>query len=186
VLRQLCKTAPVTLATVGLCLLLACEPVPLAGAMAWEHGALLHGELWRLWSGHLVHWSASHAAADALALGAAGMLAEPLVGSQRFAWILLVGAAALSLGLLACALDAYRGASGLAMLTAALAGTLLWRRHPPCRLALGGMASALVLKTWAGLPDDVSVAWQAHLLGALLGLAAGLCVSVRRPGLRRS
>jgi rhomboid family GlyGly-CTERM serine protease len=181
------KRAPVTLAAVALCLLLACAREPLIGALAWERGAIPHGELWRLWTGHLVHYSASHALADALALGAAGLLAEPLAGSRRFALILPGGAGALSLGLLACApqLQAYRGASGLAMLTAALAGVLLWRRHPAWRRhskAPSRCACLLVAKTWAeagglaalaDLPAGVTVAWQAHLLGALLGLAAG-------------
>jgi rhomboid family GlyGly-CTERM serine protease len=183
VLDAVVKRSPVTLATVTLCLLLACAREPLAKALAWQRGAILHGELWRLWTGHLVHWSASHAAADALALGAAGLLAEPLAGSRRFALVLLGGAAALSLGLLACAphLETYRGASGLAMLAAALAGVLLWQRHPAWRPALAAAGLLLAIKTWAeagglaalaALPAGVTVAWQAHLLGALLGLAA--------------
>lgn len=182
--------APVTLITVALCLLLACAcaggDTPLAAALAWERGAILHGQLWRLWSGHLVHYSASHAAADATALGAAGLLAEPLVGTRRFALVLLGGAAALSLGLLACApgLAEYRGASGLAMLAAVLAGVPVWRRRPALRWPLAAAALLLAIKTGAeaggqgaalaSLPDGVTVAWQAHLLGAALGLAAAL------------
>ena len=178
------ERTPVTLAVGALCLALAIAGEPLASSLAWERGAILHGEIWRLWSGHLVHYSLSHAAADALAFCAVGMLAEPLVGPRRFLLALLAGAAAISLGLLAFApaLDAYRGASGLAMLTAALAGVRMWRRQPAARWLIGAAALALAAKllgdagghafTLAGLPAGVAVSWQAHLLGVLLGVCA--------------
>ncbi|HEX8788765.1 MAG TPA: rhombosortase [Telluria sp.] len=185
------RNAPVSLSVAGACLLLACAGEPLASSLAWERGAILHGEMWRLWSGHLVHYSASHGAADALALLASGMLAEPLVGSRRFAMILLAGAVLISLGLLACAplLTGYRGASGLAMLTAALAGVLLWRRRPAARWLIGGVGLALVAKmlgdagghahTLADLPAGVAVSWQAHLMGAVLGVGGAVWIERR-------
>jgi rhomboid family GlyGly-CTERM serine protease len=185
------KSAPVTLTLGAACLLLAIAGEPLASSLAWQRGAILHGEVWRLWSGHLVHYSPSHGAADALALLAAGMLAEPLAGSRRFAALLVGGAALISLGLLACvpALDAYRGASGLAMLAAALAGVLLWRRRPAARWLLGAAGLALAVKllgdagghalTLADLPAGVEVSWQAHLLGALLGAGAAAWIDRR-------
>lgn len=185
------KYAPLTLSVAGACLLLACAGNPLASRLAWERGAILHGEMWRLWSGHLVHYSASHGAADALALLASGMLAEPIIGSRRFAMILLAGATMISLGLLACAplLTEYRGASGLAMLTTALAGVLLWRRQPAARWLTGAAGLALAAKmlgdaggyalTLADLPAGVAVSWQAHLLGALLGVGAAIWIDRR-------
>jgi len=180
------ERAPVTLALAGACALGTIAGEAAAPALAWERGAILHGEIWRLWSGHLVHYSLSHGAADALALCAGGMLAEPLVGSRRFAAILMGGAALIAAGLLAWApnLSEYRGASGLAMLTAALAGSLVWRRRPSARPLIGVAALALAAKllgdagghalTLAGLPTGVAVCWQAHVLGALLGVCAGL------------
>jgi rhomboid family GlyGly-CTERM serine protease len=174
----------VTLAIGGLCLLLACAGEALSSGLAWERTAILHGELWRLWSGHLVHYSISHAAADTLVLLAMGLYAEPLVGSRRFGLMLAGAATLLSLALLvlAPALNEYRGASGLAVLTAVLGGVLAWRRHPGSRPMLGCAALALAAKTlweacahtaaFADLPAGVSVAWQAHLLGALLGVVA--------------
>lgn len=178
------NNAPVTLALGAACLLLAIAGEPLASQLEWERSAILHGELWRLWSGHLVHYSASHGAADVLAFCAMGMLAEPLIGRRRFSMVLLGGAALMSLGLLACApaLDEYRGASGLAMLAAALAGVLWWRRQASARWVIGAAALALAAKivvdagghgfALAGLPSGVSVSWQAHVLGALVGAAA--------------
>jgi rhomboid family GlyGly-CTERM serine protease len=174
----------VTLAIGGLCLLLASAGEPLGSGLAWERSAILHGELWRLWSGHLVHYSISHAGADTLVLFVMGLYAEPLVGPRRFGLMLAGGALVLSLGLLALApgLHEYRGASGLGALTAVLGGMLAWRHHPASRLILCCVALALAAKTlWEGfagtaafadLPAGVSVAWQAHLLGALLGVCA--------------
>jgi rhomboid family GlyGly-CTERM serine protease len=175
------KGGRVTLVVSGVCLLLACAGEPVASALAWDRSAILQGQAWRLWTGHLVHFSGSHAGADVLALFATGLLAEPLLGARRFALTLLGGAALVSLGLLAFApaLAEDRGASGLATLTAVLAGALAWRRHPVARPVLGCAMVVLALKTlWeagsqtaalADLPMGVAVSWQAHLLGALLG-----------------
>lgn len=178
------RRAPVTLAIAALCLLLGWAGEPVAAGLAWERSAILHGELWRLWSGHLVHFSPSHAAADALVLAAMGLVAEPLLGSRRFGWIAAGAALVLSLGLLALApaLQEFRGASGLAVLAAVLGGVLTWQRHPASRPILCCAALALASKTlWEAcaqtaafteLPPGVAVAWQAHVLGALLGACA--------------
>jgi rhomboid family GlyGly-CTERM serine protease len=185
------ERAPVSLALGGACLLLACAGEPIAAALAWDRTAILHGELWRLWSGHFVHFSFSHAGADALVLVAMGMVAEPLTGSRRFAWALGAGALLISLGLMALApgLQEYRGASGLAVLSAVLGGLLAWRRYPGSRPMLACAALALAGKTvwetcaptaaFAELPSGVSVAWQAHLLGALLGGAVAAYIPNR-------
>jgi rhomboid family GlyGly-CTERM serine protease len=184
----------VTLAIGGTCLLLACAGEPLASGLAWERAGILHGELWRLWSGHLVHYSLSHAAADTLVLLAMGWYAEPLIGSRRFGLLLAGAAILLSLGLLALApaLSEYRGASGLAVLTAVLGGVLAWRRQPASRPMLGCAALALAAKTsweacahtaaFTDLPPGVAVAWQAHLLGALLGVVAARRLSRQMDG----
>jgi membrane associated rhomboid family serine protease len=76
-------------------------------------------------------------------------------------------------------LQEYRGASGLAVLSAVLGGQLAWKRYPGSRQLLACAALALAGKTFweafastAGfveLPAGVSVAWQAHVLGALVG-----------------
>jgi rhomboid family GlyGly-CTERM serine protease len=187
------RRAPVSCAIGVLCLLLACAGEPIATGLAWERSAVLHGELWRLWSGHLVHYSLSHAGLDTLVLIAMGMVAEPAVGSRRLALVLGGGAALISLGLLALApgINEYRGASGLAVLTAVLGGVLAWRLHPVSRPMLACAALALASKTlweafahtaaFTDLPAGVTVAWQAHLLGALLGgYAASAIHSPRR------
>jgi rhomboid family GlyGly-CTERM serine protease len=186
------RAAPVTFAVGGICLLLACVGDSEAGMLSWERGALQHGELWRLWTGHLVHFSISQTLADTLALIVMGLYAEPLVGSRRFALILAGAADLLSLGMLVLApgINEYRGASGLATLTAVLAGVLAWRRQPASRPVLACAALALAAKTvweagahvaaFAELPAGVAVAWQAHLMGVLLGAWAAAWIGRER------
>ena len=178
------RRAPVTVATGAICLLLACAGEPVAAGLEWERTAILHGELWRLWSGQLVHFSLSHAGADTLGLVAMGLVAEPLTGSRRFALVLGGGALLISLVVLALApgLSEYRGASGLAMLTAVMGGVLAWQRYPASRAMLACAGLALASKTlweafahtaaFSDLPAGVTVAWQAHLLGGALGFCA--------------
>jgi rhomboid family GlyGly-CTERM serine protease len=186
------RRAPVTLVVSGMCLLLACLGDSEAGMLAWERGALQNGELWRLWTGHLVHFSASQALINTIALVAMGLYAEPLVGSRRFALILAGAADLLSMAMLVLApgLNEYRGASGLATLTAVLAGMLAWRRHPDSRTMLACGALALAAKmlwemgartaAFTDLPAGVAVAWQAHLLGVLLGASAAAWIGRER------
>jgi rhomboid family GlyGly-CTERM serine protease len=182
------RRAPVTCAAGALCVLLAWAGEPVAAGFAWERAALLHGELWRLWSGHLVHFSPGHAGADALGLVAMGLVAEPLTGSRRFVLVLAGGALLISLGLLLLApgLLEYRGASGLAVLVAVLGGVLAWHAYPGSRPVLVCAGLALASKTlweafahtaaFTDLPAGVTVAWQAHLLGAVLGVCAASAV----------
>jgi membrane associated rhomboid family serine protease len=97
---------------------------------------------------------------------------------------LLLAACLISLALLALPqLSQYRGASSLATLLAVRAGLLLWTDAARWRalllaaaLAWAGVTLAQacgVAVSAAGLPPDVAVAWQAHLLGAACALLPG-------------
>ncbi|MEO8299404.1 MAG: rhomboid family intramembrane serine protease [Burkholderiales bacterium] len=173
----------------ALILVLTWLPATLQQQAALQRDVLASGQLWQLWSGQVVHWSALHAAADALGVAAAGWLAGALYGPARVARWLLAAAPLLSLGILACQpeLASYRGASGLVVGLGSLAWVGLWRTATVRRRWLVLVALAFVFKlalAWHavamglpvagfGLPEGVSVAWSAHVLGALLGLAAG-------------
>jgi rhomboid family GlyGly-CTERM serine protease len=165
-------------------LIVAAAPDPLAAHLAYDRQAILSGELWRLWTAHVVHFSWQHALSDALVLFAASRLVERLAGAP-LAWAAFaIGAPAISLALLCAApgMSEYRGASGLALMMAVLCGGLLWpTARAGLRLLLAALGCGLVAKTvaearglslsLAGLPSGVEVAWQAHALGAFCALA---------------
>lgn len=165
--------------------------------LEFDRSAILGGEVWRLWTGHLVHYSAQHALIDLATALVAAIIAAQSFGARRVLAALALGAPFISLGLLLAAPQClyYRGASGLAVLLAVMAGAGLWRRADDTRAAgprlvqpvLGVLAAALAAKIgaeaiglspgWSDLPGDVVVAWQAHLLGAVAGAAAVVACS---------
>jgi membrane associated rhomboid family serine protease len=166
------------------CLLLACLPESGTAALAWEREAILAGQWWRLWTGHLVHFGMQHASFDAIVLLAGASLLEREIGTLRLLRQMLLAAPLISLALFAVpGLGAYRGASALAATVTLAAGIALWPtagRWRPALLA-GGVACAASTAAqalgagWsaAGLPAGVMVAWQAHVFGAACALLPG-------------
>lgn len=154
----------------------------LADALAYDRRAILSGQIWRLWSGHLVHYSPRHALTDAGVLFLIGLVLEPLVGTRRLCLGLGLGAALIALALLALVPNMlqYRGLSGLDMMMAAMALIALWRSDGLSRPWLVALGAAMLLKTvyeagglspgWSTLPQGVVVVWQAHALGAACGI----------------
>lgn len=164
------------------CGALAFAPEALHAGLALDRQAVWHGQFWRLWSAHLVHFSTGHALASTLGLIVGSFFVERQAGARFLVVSLALGALLVSLGLLAfTAFDAYRGASGLAALLGTQAGMLLWQSHPRQRRVLALLATAYAGKmlleavgmaaAGAFLPPAVDVAWQAHGLGVLAGAA---------------
>lgn len=158
-------------------------PAAEQAGFALTHAALGRGELWRLWTGHLVHFSDAHLRGDLLAFVVWAALLER--DSRPALWrILLVAPPLLSLAiLLGCArLGEYRGLSGL---DCALVVALIYRRGVATErwrgvgwLCVAGFAAKCGYELWAGrailAPDlgaDVKLLPLAHVLGAGLGLA---------------
>lgn len=169
------------LACVGLALL----PEEVAAALAFEREALLAGQWWRLWSGHLVHFGPQHALANAVTLWACAAFLGRQGGALLLPAALLLAAPLISLFLVLAApgMQEYRGASALATMLAGAAAIVLyadprWRRAVlACAGGFGLWTLAQALgagATLAGLPAGVDVAWQAHLAGALCALPLGL------------
>lgn len=153
-----------------------------ADALAYDRQAILSGQLWRLWSGHLVHYSPRHALTDAGVLFLIGWVLEPLVGTRRLCLGLGLGASLIALALLAWVPDLlqYRGLSGLDMMMAVMALIALRRSDGLSASWLVVLGAAMLLKTvceaaglspgGAALPQGVVVVWQAHALGAAWGI----------------
>lgn len=160
-----------------------------AGARAtlrFERAALLDGELWRLFTAHLVHLGWAHWALNALGLVLCGVLANPLPSPGR----LLACVAGLGLGvsLMLLAFDPslthYVGLSGV------LYGLFVLTLWPQARRGdgLGRVALATVLAwmTWQWAVGPVAseaaliggaIVAQAHAYG--VAAAAGLLVMER-------
>jgi rhomboid family GlyGly-CTERM serine protease len=163
---------------------LALGDTPLASLLAFDRQAIFAGEVWRLWSGHLVHFSMQQLFLDVSALLLVGAVAETAFGPRFVAWVLLFGMPAISMGLLLLAPDLayYRGASGLVMLLAFVGANALWLSLPRLRVVFAILGLGLFVKAVleaagfasdiSGLPNGVQVAWQAHVLGAGMGWAS--------------
>lgn len=155
---------------------------PESGALSWQ--ALRSGQLWRLWTGHWVHYSLSHFAFDTAALFLTALAVVRSLGCRAVLQFTLLGLPLLS-GLIlitAPGLITYRGASAWAVAQGSMAGRALWRQRqsrPWIALAAAVYAWHVAGQIWpdlawhgAGselLPTDVRVVWQAHVAGAVLG-----------------
>ncbi len=183
---------PVLLALV--CGLLALAGEPLRSLLIYDREAILHGQVWRLFSAHLLHLGGSH-----LGLNLAGLaLVWALVG-ERFSgrgWllVLLVDALVTGLGLLIFnpQLRWYVGLSGVLhglLVAGSVADIRLGLRG--AWLLLGVVALKLAWEQFAGpLPGSEDAAGgrvivDAHLYGALGGLLMG-CLLRPRPSVQAS
>lgn len=181
-MRALTMRAPASTLLALAALVLDYAPAGLGDLMAYDRLALLSGQLWRLWSGHLVHFSARHAITDAAALFLIGAVLEPLLGTRRLCLALGWGAALIGLALLLGLpeLTHYRGLSGLDVMMAVMALCTLWQHRTLPRYRVAALAALLVFKTASealgitlgssSLPMGITVMWQAHALGAACGV----------------
>ena len=152
-----------------------------ASGLAWDREALASGQLWRAFTGHLVHWSTLQAWLDLAVTVALMATLERTWGSRTTALAALGAMPLLSLALWigAPGLAEYRGASGVAVAAAWALGWEGWFARPAWRPGLSVLIAMglgkLVLDAQGaaagltGLPQDVQVAWQAHAAGAALG-----------------
>ena len=147
---------------------------------ALDRGALASGQLWRLWTGHLVHASLAHFAFD---VGVAALLVVVFRLRSAILWMPPL----ISLGLLACypGLDCYYGLSGLLHgFVVLIAGRIALEERGAARfiawgLVLGTLAKAAVETATgsgiftSGIDMGGPVLHGAHLVGAVAG-AIGL------------
>lgn len=174
---------------VGLCaLLLLPELAGDAGRelLRYERDALAGGEWWRLLTAHFVHLDAEHAALNALGL----VLLWALFASDfsPLRWLVIAAAAAAAIGaglwLRSTTVEWYVGSSGVLHGVLAAGTVAHVRRRDPDRWLLAAfLVVKLAYEQWAGalpfLDSDTPVVVDAHLYGALGGLAAALCLKSR-------
>jgi len=164
----------------------------LAALMVYDRAAILQGEIWRLLTGHWVHFSFAHLASDTLVLAGCTWLITRR-GFTRFPAVCLLLAPGISLVLLVGLpeLARYGGLSALALTGMTLAG-LQELRGDRCRRFGAGLLALVALRLVADMAlggatlsgiDSLGV--RPVPLGHLLGLLGGLAVFVghhhRRP-----
>ncbi len=99
---------------VVLALIVASQPT-LAPKLLYERAAILNGEYWRLWTGHLVHFGQSHLFWNLTIFALASCWAERLAPARaRLLLALAPGVIGLALLALDPALRTYGGLSGVA------------------------------------------------------------------------
>lgn len=112
------------------------------GSLVYERQAILEGELWRLVTGHLVHFSSLHLAADLLVFGGAGLLIEREQGGRAaYLYLTTAGVIGCALLLFEPQLDRFGGLSGLAY------GSVVYLAMSNLRRRGSGSAIALVVLT---------------------------------------
>jgi rhomboid family GlyGly-CTERM serine protease len=170
-------------------LLVAAQAAGWKPALEYRRSAILHGQLWRLLTGNIVHLGWVHLLRDVAGL----LLIWGLMGRwlDERAWCALIAASALAvgLGLLAFnpAIAWYVGISGV-LFALFCAGALSQLSARPLFAAglLTGMATVLAWTLHAGaLPGETAelggaIVPQAHLYGAISGAAFHLTQRMRR------
>jgi rhomboid family GlyGly-CTERM serine protease len=163
------------------------------GSLLEYRRPLLAAEPWRLLSGHLVHLSLIHALLNGIALLLLGRLFEAHLRTGEL-WLILGTAPILISLVLWIAMPElvwYRGLSGV-LHALYFAGCVVWlseanrrgRWLPLAALAAGTLKvlleqpwdASFPFQEWLGAP----VVPQAHLIGALIGVIAGLWFRLRR------
>lgn len=167
------------------------------GALVGERVAMARGELWRLWTAHVVHFSADHLLWSGLVWLAAGAWMER-EDRRVWWWAVLAGAPVVTLAALAGdgAMTRYGGLSGLACIPVAWAACSLWSSGDAKRRVAGVVVCALLagkvgvewmgggamLARFGAEVGEVRPALWAHVAGALVGLGLGVRRSGRRAG----
>ncbi|HLP06762.1 MAG TPA: rhombosortase [Opitutaceae bacterium] len=171
-----------TLLVAAAALMVAAFP-QLTEALLYRRDELLAGQLWRLWTGHLVHFGWRHFLADAAVLLMAGLWLEQL--APRATRLLLALAPPAISALLFFAdprLAFYGGLSGIAVGLVVLLALVQLRRDQlaprwlwPAVLALVAGKVALEAFTNTPLVSDFAADIKVSTLAHLGGIACALC-----------
>jgi rhomboid family GlyGly-CTERM serine protease len=155
--------------------------------------SLAFPEPWRLFTGHFVHLSFLHALLNGVALLLLDRLFADRLGPHELFGMLAIVPVVMSIAFwfLLPELQWYRGLSGV-LHAVFFAGCVAWigqaegrARWLPAAALIGGTAKVLLEQPWdASFPVHellrVAVVPQAHLIGAVIGTAAGLVFRQRR------
>ena len=165
-------------------------------SLQYDRSAILTGEVWRLVTGNMVHWSSEHFALDVGVFLVVGCLYEPII-RRAYPWLMLATASTVGvvLFLFQPELATYRGLSGVDSGQFAVAlgieSLLAWQQRRRW-LWVGPAAAVFVLKIFYecgtgqlffGTESLGDIGWPVPLshaagVGAVLGFVT-LCLLVR-------
>ena len=160
-------------------------------ALQWHAGGVAAGQLWRLVTGHLTHWSWPHAISDTLTFVGLCILGSRY--PRRLAILTAILAVTVSVSVLVFggSIEVYRGLSGISY---GLLTWLLWgyasREQGWLQAIWLGCLMYIISKTVLDcflplpllpnfLPEGIAVAGSAHLAGIATGIAFSLADGVR-------
>lgn len=161
-----------------LLVLLALFQPQLVSYLQYDRQALLSGQWWRLWTGHLLHTNSWHLVMNLAGLAVITMLHGNYYRRGQFLFLLCAGCLLISLALLfwSPAIGLYVGLSGwLHALLVFGACEDIRRNWSSGWLILAGVAAKVCWEQWQGASADLvtlieaDVAVDAHLYGALCG-----------------
>jgi rhomboid family GlyGly-CTERM serine protease len=199
------RAPKLTLLIAGAALVLALFP-RWAPGLVYDRSAILHGQIWRMFTGHWVHFSTRHLVFDLAPLVAGGSILEARA-LPRFGWFCAMAPWAISAALVVFEprMDYYAGLSGLDVAVVVLLALNGLGDPPPwrwvCVAVTVGIAGKIALELATGrgffgavdnLPARVSVV--GHVAGAMTALsfylaerrAQSVCRAIRLPSLSRT
>lgn len=177
------RSTVTTVTFVLICLIFALIQDP--PRLEFDRIEILSGQIWRLWTGHLIHFSWAHIFLDVVTFLIVCGVTEKECGSRFTFLVIILGMPLMSVVLLLVTPDLvqYRGISGVTTLLAFVSATTIWHSQPMFRIVLTILGMAFIGKTmidisdlspiFSTLPIGIQVVWQAHLIGALMGWCVG-------------
>lgn len=171
------------------CVLLALGGEPVRNALQYDRLAIMHGQVWRIFTGNFVHLGWGHLAEDMAGYVLLWLLFEDVLPGWRCPMLIVVGSMGVGIGLWFGdpGLRWYVGISG-ALNTLWITGAMVLMAR---RDWLGWVLAVFLLlkliyeQIWGPLPFSVAttggpVVVDAHLYGTCTGVLLGLGVLVWR------
>ena len=155
----------------------------LTEVLIYDRAALLRGAVWRLWSGHLVHFSIGHLGWDLLVVGITGTWIEcARFRGGRLLWVVVPPCISLILFFSEPSLARYGGLSGMATASVIFACLSAWRQHRSRRLLWAAIMTLVAIKTGVEFASqsavfasfeggEIHAAPLSHLAGACSAIA---------------
>jgi rhomboid family GlyGly-CTERM serine protease len=175
----------VLLAVAAVAVVIAIGGSAVGELLRYEREAILGGQLWRVFTGNLVHGGWAHLVLNIAGLGLIGLLFGQALNAQHWMFIFIACALGVGLGLLVLnpRVSWYVGLSGV-LHGLFVAGALV-DRYFPLRiraLLLGLLCGKLVWEQLQGpMPGTATavsgdIVVDAHLYGAFTGLVTGVII----------